>query len=176
MQEYTAINSRENGINIELTPVKIGLALVLLSLAFGITMGITFGVNEDSYKSGIAAGIEANPTLHDDDSAGKIWRYAQRAHFHATGISSFALGLVILTLFTSMQASMQKLTSILLGLSGFYALSWYNMYWLAPSIGRDAAHEHIVTTVLAYLGVGGLLLGFGLIVGNIFFGLFKTRE
>ena len=162
-------------MHIELNNIKIGLALVLLSLAFGIAMGISFGLDEDSYKSNIAAGIEANPAVHDDNSASKIWRYAQRAHFHATGISSFALGLLVLVLFSSMSASMQRLTSIFVGLSGFYALSWYNMYWFAPSIGRHAAHEHWLTQVLSYVGVGGLIIGFGLIVGNIFFGLLKSR-
>lgn len=162
-------------MNIELNNIKTGLALVLLSLAFGLAMGVSFHVYEDSYKSNIAAGIETNPAVHDAKSADKIWRYAQRAHFHATGISSFALGLVILTLFTSMNASMKKLASTLVGLSGSYALAWYSMYMLAPSIGRAAAHEHILTQVFTFIGVGGLLLGFALIVGNIFFGLFRAR-
>ena len=42
----------------ELTTVKIGLALVFLGLLFGIGMGISFGINEDIYKSYIT---EENP-------------------------------------------------------------------------------------------------------------------
>ena len=157
----------------ELKSVKPGLALVLLSLAFGIGVGISFGVNEASYKAHIAAGIEANPAVHDQQSAGKIWRYAQRAHFHATGISSFALGLVILTLFTGMRDTSRKLATVLVGLSGFYPLSWFAMYLLAPSIGRSAAHGHLLTESFTYIGIGGLLAGFMMIVGNIFLGLFS---
>ena len=157
----------------ELKSVKLGLALVLLSLAFGIGVGISFGVNEDSYKAHIAAGIEANPAVHDQQSAGRIWRYAQRAHFHATGIASFALGLIILTLFTGMRASSRKLASILVGLSGLYPLSWFTMYLLAPSIGRGAAHAHLLTESFTFIGIGGLVAGFLMIVGNLFLGLFS---
>ena len=155
--------------------VKPGLALALLTLAFGVGMGISFGVNEDGYIASITAGIEANPSVHDQQSAAKIWRYAQRAHFHAAGISAFSLGLIILCAFTGMKASSMKLASTLVGLSGFYALSWYTMYQLAPSIGRGAAHDHVLTEIFTYVGVGGLLLGFLMIIGNIFFGLFNAR-
>ncbi len=160
-------------MNEQLKSVKLGLALVLLSLAFGIGVGISFGVNEDSYKALIAAGIEANPAVHDQQSAGKIWRYAQRAHFHATGIASFALGLIILTLFTSLSDSFRKLATVLVGLSGLYPLSWFTMYLLSPSLGRAAAHGHLLTESLAYIGIGGLVAGFLMIVGNIFLGLFS---
>ena len=64
----------------ELQKVKIGLALVLLSLAFGVGMGISFGLNEDAYKSHIAEQVQAHPEVHDEKSKDKIWRYAQRAH------------------------------------------------------------------------------------------------
>ena len=56
----------------ELEVVKIGLALVLLGLLFGVGMGISFGVNEDAYKDFIAEGIKANPAAHDEKSQDKI--------------------------------------------------------------------------------------------------------
>ena len=71
--------------------IKLGLALVMLGLAFGIGMGISFGVNEDMYKDRITEQVAAHPAVHDEDSVSKIWRYAQRAHFHATGIAAFSL-------------------------------------------------------------------------------------
>jgi hypothetical protein len=155
----------------ELAKVKIGLALVLLSLAFGVGMGISFGVNEDSYKSYIAEGIQAHPAVHDEKSQDKIWRYAQRTHFHAAAISAFSLGLIFLVMFSGMKAGMKTITSILIGLSGLYPLSWFTMYLLSPSIGRGAAHGHILTEMFAYIGVGSLALGFFLLIGNLFFGL-----
>ena len=163
-------------MNDVLNPVKIGLAMVLLSLAFGVALGISFGVNEDAFQSHISAGIEANPAVHDQKSADKIWRYAQRAHFHATGIAAFSLGLVLLIAFTGMKTSAKKLAAILVGLSGFYPLGWFMMYMLSPTLGRHAAHEHILTELFTYIGVGGLVLGFLMIVANVFLGMFsKTR-
>ena len=126
----------------ELQKVKIGLALVLLGLAFGVGMGISFGVNEDAYKNYIAEQVQAHPQVHDEKSKDKIWRYAQRAHFHATGIAAFSLGLIILVMFSGMKAGLKTVSAILIGLSGFYPLSWLSMFMLAPAIGRDPAHEN----------------------------------
>ena len=160
----------------ELSLVKIGLALVLLGLLFGVGMGIVFGVNEDVFKDYIAQGITANPDVHDSKSADKIWRYAQRAHFHATGIAAFSLGLVILVMFSTLKPTYKKASAIFLGLSSFYPLSWYTMFWLAPSIGRGPAHAHILTEFFAYTGVGGLLLGAFFLCANIFLGSFRDES
>jgi hypothetical protein len=160
----------------ELKTVKLGLALVLVGLLFGVGMGIFFGVNEDAYQNYIAQGIAANPEVHDAKSPEKIWRYAQRAHFHATGIAAFALGLVILVMFSTLKTIYKKASAILLGLSSFYPLSWLNMFFLAPSIGRGPAHAHILTEILAYTGVGGLLLGLFFLCANIFLGLFREES
>jgi hypothetical protein len=160
----------------ELHTVKIGLALVLIGLVFGVGMGIIFGVNEDVFQNYIAQGIAANPEVHDVKSPDKIWRYAQRAHFHATGIAAFSLGLVILVMFSSLKTSYKKTSAILLGLSSFYPLSWYAMFWLAPSIGRGPAHAHILTEFFAYTGVGGFLLGSFILCANIYLGLFKEES
>ena len=160
----------------ELKTVKIGLALVLVGLLFGVGMGIFFGVNEDAFQNYIAQGIAANPEVHDAKSPDKIWRYAQRAHFHATGIAAFALGLVILVMFSTLKPNYKKVSAILLGLSSFYPLSWYNMFLLAPSIGRGPAHAHILTEFFAYTGVGGLLLGLFFLCANVFLGLFREES
>ena len=160
----------------ELKAVKLGLALVMAGLLFGVGMGIFFGVNEDAYQNYIAQGIAANPEVHDAKSPDKIWRYAQRAHFHATGIAAFSLGLVILVMFSTLKAKYKKVSAILLGLSSFYPLSWLNMFLLAPSIGRGPAHAHILTEIFAYTGVGGLLLGLFFLCANIFLGLFREES
>jgi hypothetical protein len=159
----------------ELKTIKIGLALVLVGLLFGVGMGIIFGVNEDIFKNYLAQGIAANPDVHDANSPDKIWRYAQRAHFHASGIAAFALGLIILVMFSTLKPTYKKASAILLGLSSFYSLSWYTMFWLAPSIGRGPAHAHILTEFFANTGVGGFLLGSFFLCGNIFLGLFKEE-
>jgi hypothetical protein len=159
----------------ELGKVKAGLALVLLALVFGVGMGISFGVNEDAYKSYISSGIEAHPEVHDEKSKDKIWRYAQRAHFHATGIAAFSLGLIILVMVSGMKSGLKMASSVLVGLSGFYPLSWFTMFLLAPSMGRDAAHHYFLTELFTYIGVAGLLLGLLVLVANLFFGLFQEE-
>ena len=117
-------------------------------------MGISFGINEDLYKDFVAAAIAENPEAHDAENSAKIWRYAQRAHFHASGIAAFSLGLILLLVFTDMQAKIKSITSILIGLSSFYPLAWLSMFLLAPFIGRSAAHEHILTNIFTLLLLG----------------------
>jgi len=162
-------------MNNELKLVKVGLGLVVFGLLFGIVMGMTFGINEDIFKNYITEGIAANPTVHDAKSPDKIWRYAQRAHFHATGIAAFALGLVFLVMFSDLKPKMKTASSFFLGLSSFYPLAWLTMYILAPSLGRGAAHSHIVTETFASIGMGGLLVGCFLVLGNVFLGVFRNE-
>lgn len=159
-----------------LNAIKPGLALVFISLLFGLIMGIAFGLFEDAFKEFINQGIAANPTAHDDKSAGKIWRYVQRAHFHAAGISAFCLGLLLLTAFSSLTESMKRVCAILIGLAGFYPLAWFTMFLLAPGIGRNAAHHHMVTTFITFISISGLLLGLALLSANLFFGLFNEAD
>jgi hypothetical protein len=154
--------------------IRIGLALVMLCLAFGIGMGVTFGINEDMYKDRIAEVVAANPQAHgDSDPSASIWRYAQRAHFHATGIAAFSIGLLLLLASADMKSGTRKVTSILIGLGGLYPLAWFNMYLVAPAIGRGPAHSHILTEVFTWVGVGGLVIGFLMLSGNLFLGLFR---
>jgi len=159
----------------EINLIKPGLALVMLGLLFGIGMGVGFGVNEDFFKDMIAQGIAAHPQVHDGNSAAKIWRYAQRAHFHATGIAAFSLALLVWVLMSSLKPQLKRVASVLIGLSALYPLAWFTMFVKAPAIGRDAAHHHIVTELLVYVGTGGLLLGFAILAGNLFLGLFTEQ-
>ena len=159
----------------ELSAVKAGLAIVLLGLFFNVALGIAFGVNEDAFKDYIAEGIAAHPEVHDEKSEDKIWRYAQRTHFHAGGIAAFCLGLIILVMFSDLRPRLRRVSSILIGLGSFYPLAWLSMFVLAPSIGRDPAHEHVLTKLLTFVGVGGILLGSFFLLANLFLGLFKDR-
>lgn len=161
-------------MNQEIKKVKGGLFLVMLTLIFGISLGVGFGISEDTVKSFISEGVLAHPSLHDANSNSKIWRYAQRAHFHATGIAAFSIGLIVLVMFSSLNDFCKKYTAILISLGGLYPLAWFSMFVLAPSIGRSAAHHHIITEVLTYCGVGGLLLGIIILSANLFLGMFQN--
>ncbi len=160
-------------MNINLTNVKIGLALVMCGLLFGIGLGITFGINEEMFEHYIAQGIAVHPELHDANSPEKIWRYAQRAHFHATGIAAFSIGLLLLVSASNLKQSLKPITAILISLGSLYPFAWLTMFIVAPSIGRKAAHTHPVTELLTYIGVGGLLLGIAILLANLFIGLFS---
>ncbi len=160
----------------ELNIVKPGLLLAMLGLLFGIGMGVAFGLFEDSFKDFIAQGIAANPGVHDAKSSGKIWRYAQRAHFHGAAIASFAMVLILFVMASDMKAGMKRVSAILIGMSSAYPLAWYSMFWLAPQMGRSAAHGHIITESLTYVGVGALLLGLAILCANLFLGLFADRQ
>ena len=60
-----------------------------------------------------------------------------------------------------------------IGLGSLYPLVWLNMFLVAPTVGRHAAHEPILTEILTYLGVGALLAGLVLLFMNLFFELFS---
>ena len=156
-------------------PVKFGIFLVLLALLFGIGLGVYFGIAEDSVKAFIANGIAANPGVHDAKSAGKLWRYIQRAHFHSSGIAAFSIGLILLVMFSSLKTKLKQITSILISLGGLYPLSWFMMFYLGASMGRKAAHHHFITEAFVYIGTGGLLLGIGILSANLAFSAFEEK-
>jgi hypothetical protein len=68
---------------------------------------------------------------------------------------------------------MKMLASTAIGLVAFYPLAWFTMFILSPSIGRNDAHHHVITEMFTYVGIGGLLLGLMILLGNLFLGLFK---
>ncbi len=156
--------------------IKIGLLLVFINLLFGIGLGISFGIAEEQYKSYINEGVAMNQSVHDGQSVSKIWRYAQRAHFHSTGIAAFSIGLLILILFSTLSNLLKKWTGILIGLGGLYPLAWFTMFLLAPSIGRHAAHEHVLTQMFTYVGTVSLLAGIFVLAGNLIFGVLENKE
>jgi hypothetical protein len=162
-------------MSVELATVRAGLAIVLVGLFLNIGLGISFGLNEDAYKDYVAEGVAAHPELHDETSKDKIWRYALRTHFHAGGIAAFCLGLIILVMISDLSGKFKTASSILIGLGSFYPLSWLSMFFLSPSIGRSPAHEHFVTQLFTYVGVGGLLLGSFFLLANLYLGLFRQR-
>ena len=160
-------------MNNVLKNIRPGLALVILTLLFGVVLGISFGLNEAGYQKWIADGIAANPTLHDEHSKEEIWRFVQRAHFHATGIAAFSLGLILVVGLSGLRASMKKISSVLIGLSGFYPLSWLSIFMLAPSMGPDGAEEALLPQVLVFIGVGGLLGGLIILGLHLLFEMWK---
>ena len=153
-----------------LGPVKIGLALALLCLLSNIALGALFGANEDLFQNYIHAGIAAHPELFPNAAGAQnsIWRWVQRAHFHAGGIGAFSLGLVILTALTDMSAARKQITAALIGLSIFYPAAWFTMFYYAPIVGTKAARGVFLVELFTYIGVGALCVGLLSLILGIF--------
>ena len=160
-------------LNIDLKVIKIGLLITLLSLLFSIGLGIVFGAKEEVFKNYISQNIQANHTVHDDKSKDKIWRYVQRAHFHSAGIASYSLALLLIILVSKMKTNAKSFSSTMIGIGTLYPLSWYLMFYLAPQIGRDAAHNHILTESIVYISTGAFLIGLFMIFSSIFLDKFN---
>lgn len=163
-------------LNIDLKVIKVGLLITLLSLFFGIGLGVVFGAKEEVFKNYISENIQANPTVHDDKSKDKIWRYVQRAHFHSTGIAAYSLALLLIILVSKMKENAKRFSSTMIGLGTLYPLSWYLMFYLAPKIGRDAAHSHILTESVVYISTGAFLIGLFMVFGTLFFNMFNEEK
>lgn len=134
---------------------------------------VKVGANEAAYQEWVTDGIAAHPSLHDEHSKEEIWRFVQRAHFHATGIGAFSLGLILVIALSSLRAGMKKISSALIGLSGFYPLAWLSAFMLAPSMGPDAAVDSATTYIFVFIGVGGLLSGLLILALHLLFGLWS---
>lgn len=150
-------------------PVRIGILICIAIMLFGIALGVGFGMNEDAFKEMISQGVSAFPQVHDAKSSDKIWRYVQRAHFHALGVAAFSMTLILIAALSSLSATKKKVTAILISLGGTYSFSWFTMFLLSPSIGRSAAHDSFLTVFWVYLSVGSLLAGMVLLIANVAF-------
>ena len=162
----------------EIAKVKVGLIFVLSGLLFGLFMGVLFGVYEDGFKNYITEGIMMNPAVHSDPAVAKekIWRYAQRSHFHAMGIAATSLALILLVMATSLRSRMKSLTATLISMINLYPLAWLSMFLLSPTLGRSAAHSHIVTEAFTYISLLGILSGLILLITHIYFGSFHEDD
>jgi hypothetical protein len=162
-------------LNQNFKSVRLGAALTLAGLSIGIGLGVAFGLFEEAFKGFIADGIKAYPQVHDAASKDKIWRYVQRAHFHATGVGGFSLGLIFLITVSSLRDPIKRIAATLIGLGSLYPLAWLNMFFWAPKIGREPAHSQFITETLTYIGVGGLLAGMAILFANLFFDHWATE-
>ena len=162
----------------EIKKVKVGLGFVLAGLLFGLFMGVLFGVYEDGFKDYITDGILMNPAAHENQAVSeeKIWRYAQRSHFHAMGIAAASLALILLVMASSLKTRMKSLTATLISMINLYPLAWLSMFLLSPSMGRTAAHSHWITEAFTYISLLGILFGLAILISHIYFNTFHEDD
>lgn len=145
---------------------KLPYLLSVLGMLGGVLIAILFGADEEIFKKRIQDGLAKNEkvqaiqdpakkaeTLKSEEE--KNWRYYQRYHFHANGVSSMALALLVLLAFVQTSTKQKLLVSYLLSIGGFlYPFVWLFAALYGPEMGRGAAKEHF-----AYLGyMGGVFL------------------
>ncbi|MDT8445299.1 MAG: hypothetical protein RRB13_00215 [bacterium] len=151
-----------------LREMRIGTMLALLSLIYGFSLGIYFGVFEDDIKAGLRDDAQAvfEQVYHSDQSKmdkilGKSWTYIKRAHFHATGMGTTALVLILGLALVPVERKLRSLTAFLLGFGAlFYPLCWMLAGRLAPSLGSTGAAKANLSwlatpsATMSVLGVG----------------------
>ncbi len=165
----------ENYYSKNVSPIKWGALIAMITLLYGFGMGITFGTAEDSIMDNFEMmAREAPSDVYKNDKAkmnkitDKSWEYLKRAHFHANGLGVIALALIILLSFMmNIPNILKTLTSLALGIGSLgYSLGWMFAGLKAPSLGStDLSKEAI-----SWLAIpSALLCVIGLISVILFF-------
>ncbi len=127
----------------EISNIRIGLALAVASLFLGFLLGAVFGAFEDNLKDHLSeTGLAVLEEVYEGDNAlmdktvSKSWSYMKRAHMHWGGIGGACIGLLLVLSLTGISSGMKKIFSILVGIGSI----GYPTYWLmaalrAPALG-----------------------------------------
>lgn len=155
--------------NNRLRPLRVGLILALLAIAFGWGLGGVFGAAEASVKGVLAdSGAAALADAYGGDSAkmekvvSKSWSYLKRAHLHGGVLGASAVSLILLLASLGIPT---RATRIAASVLGFGSLG-YGVYWLlagfrAPGMGSTGLAKESLDW-LAIPSAGGLLVGLGI--------------
>lgn len=147
---------------------KLPFILSILAMFGGVFIAIIFGANEAYFKNRINDGLAKNIKIQEmqveslksekiKSEAEKNWRYYQRYHFHATGIASMSLVLLIVLGFIKASKTQLLVSSYMISLGGFlYPFVWLFAAIYGPEMGRDQAKEAFA--IFGYMG-GVFLVG-----------------
>ena len=147
---------------------KIPILLSIIAIIGGVFISIIFGANESFLQDRITQGLEKNikiQSISDENKKNekikseheKAWRYYQRYHFHANGIASMTLGLVILLSFIKASKKKILIASYMISIGGFlYPFVCLFAALYGPEMGRNEAKEAFA--IFGYMG-GIYLLG-----------------
>jgi hypothetical protein len=123
------------------------MLLGVITLLFGFSLGVVFGLNEDVIKSRLTASAAAAPpaVYHGDAVAikainDKSWAYMQRAHLHAGSLGVVALALTMVLVLLETAPTVARIISLALGVGGLgYSVFWLWAGFLAPGLGSTGA-------------------------------------
>lgn len=124
-----------------------GLALAVVTVLFGFTMGGIFGLNEASIKNRLAGSAAAvTATVYQGDATAaepvvaKSWEYMQRAHLHGGAIGTAAIGMIVVMLLIGTTPRTTRVLSLALGAGGLgYSIFWMWAGFIAPGLGSTGA-------------------------------------
>ena len=171
---------------IDLGPVRFGLLFGLLAILYGWGLGVAFGLNEEAFRKRFLADAEANRAIYVQEAGSEegataaikkidesAWTYFLRAHMHAGGIGSIAIGASVVLSLLSVARGAKLVASLLLGLGALgYPLFWMLAGLRAPGLGSTkAAKESLEWLAIPSAGalfIGGLIT-FGLVAADLFF-------
>jgi hypothetical protein len=150
----------------DLGSVRIGIALALLTLLYGFSLGGAFGAFEDNIKGSLeASAMAVKDTVYQGDEAAmkkitaKSWTYMKRAHLHANGLGTAALAIIFVLAGTRASSRVRGVISTALGLGALgYASFWMFAALTAPALGST----HDAKEALSWLAIpsaGLLILG-----------------
>lgn len=146
---------------------RAGLIFSLVTLLFGVGLGVVFGVAEDQVKSHFETlytdAHPDNPSSDSVRSTSKAWTYIKRAHIHAMGLGAAGLGLAFSLLATKAGRKTSGIGTLVAGIGGLgYGLFWL---WAALRIpvldSSDAAKESLSWLAIPSAG----LFGIGVLIG-----------
>jgi hypothetical protein len=130
-----------------LRAASLGLVLAVLTILYGQGMGIVFGLNEDVIKSRLkSSASEVRDSVYKGNDTAikavldKSWTYMQRAHLHAGGMGTTALGLIVLLCLLGTSRRVIFALGVALGAGGFgYSVFWMWAGFRAPALGSTGA-------------------------------------
>lgn len=135
---------------------RLGLALSLIAILLGFTLGGVFGIAEDSLKGHLKASAEAaRETVYRGDEEAmrqtldKSWTYMKRAHLHLGAIGTAALAQSLLLVLLDVGLRFKQVVSGMLGAGAIgYGLFWLAAGLRAPGLGGTGPAKES----LAWLG------------------------
>ncbi|HET6245618.1 MAG: hypothetical protein H0V01_00630 [Bacteroidetes bacterium] len=147
---------------------KTPFSIALLTIIVGVFIAILFGANEEYFKNKIEKGLERNTVIsqmsNDIEKSNYIksekeknWRYYQRFHFHATGIGSISLAVLLFLSILSAPKNIKNVSAFFIAIGGFlYPFLWLFAGIFGPEMGRNEAKEAFA--VFGYMG-GVFMIG-----------------
>ena len=165
---------------IDFTHIKYVVALALMAVLFGGSLGLSFGCCEESIKTTFNADAQSVLTeKYQGDQAAldktvkNSWIYMKRAHFHSQTMGVIAIVFSLLAAGLQYQPRLQVGISLLSGLGSLgYGTFWLLAAWLAPGMGGMRQAKEAVE-VIAQLSGGAFFVSAVVLFGVILFRMFK---